>query len=138
LRDSLKFSGLVVLETPKAALLDETSTLVSSIALAIVRDFELSRDVAQDVFLSVWRDLKKLRNLDSLGSKTELYLELHDEEEKWSVSNASRRSESVDANRLTRMKQSCFSGWWVEVCRDSYEWSAQWAIRIRRPLGPSG
>ena len=43
-------------------LVDETSPLVSSIALAIVRDVELSRDVAQDVFLSVWRDLKKLRN----------------------------------------------------------------------------
>lgn len=39
-----------------------TSPLVSSIALAIVRDLELSRDVAQDVFLSVWRDLKTLRN----------------------------------------------------------------------------
>jgi len=43
-------------------LVDETSPLVSSIALAIVRDFELSRDIAQDVFLSVWRDLKNLRN----------------------------------------------------------------------------
>jgi RNA polymerase sigma factor (sigma-70 family) len=43
-------------------LVDETSPLVSSIALAILRDVEISRDVAQDVFLSVWRDLKKLRN----------------------------------------------------------------------------
>jgi len=43
-------------------LVDETSPLVSSIALAIVRDLELSRDIAQDVFLSVWRDLKNLRN----------------------------------------------------------------------------
>jgi RNA polymerase sigma factor (sigma-70 family) len=39
-----------------------TSGLVSSIALAIVRDLELSQDIAQDVFLSAWRDLCKLRN----------------------------------------------------------------------------
>jgi RNA polymerase sigma factor (sigma-70 family) len=39
-----------------------TSGLVSSIALAIVRDLELSQDIAQDVFLSAWRDLRKLRN----------------------------------------------------------------------------
>jgi RNA polymerase sigma factor (sigma-70 family) len=43
-------------------LVSETSSLVSSIALAIVRDVETSRDVAQDVFLAVWRDLKTLRN----------------------------------------------------------------------------
>lgn len=43
-------------------LVNLTSALVSSIALAIVRDLELSRDVAQEVFLSVWRDLKSLRN----------------------------------------------------------------------------
>jgi RNA polymerase sigma factor (sigma-70 family) len=43
-------------------LVDETSPLVSSIALAVVRDIEFSRDVAQEVFLSVWRDLRKLRN----------------------------------------------------------------------------
>lgn len=43
-------------------LVTETSPLVSSIALAIVRDLELSRDVAQEVFLAVWRDLKTLRN----------------------------------------------------------------------------
>jgi RNA polymerase sigma factor (sigma-70 family) len=35
---------------------------VSSIALAIVRDLDVSRDVAQDVFLAAWRDLAKLRN----------------------------------------------------------------------------
>jgi RNA polymerase sigma factor (sigma-70 family) len=39
-----------------------TSGLVSSIALAIVRDLELSQDIAQDVFLAGWRDLRKLRN----------------------------------------------------------------------------
>jgi RNA polymerase sigma factor (sigma-70 family) len=43
-------------------LVGATSGLVSSIALAIVRDLELSQDVAQDVFLSAWRDLCKLRN----------------------------------------------------------------------------
>jgi RNA polymerase sigma factor (sigma-70 family) len=39
-----------------------TSGLVASIALAIVRDMDLSQEIAQDVFLSAWRDLKKLRN----------------------------------------------------------------------------
>jgi RNA polymerase sigma factor (sigma-70 family) len=43
-----------------------TSGLVSSVALAIVRDVDLSQEVAQDVFLSAWRDLKKLRNPASL------------------------------------------------------------------------
>jgi len=45
-----------------ADLVSETSGLVSSIALAIVRDLDVSRDVAQDVFLATWRDLSKLRN----------------------------------------------------------------------------
>lgn len=45
-----------------AGLVDATRTLVSSIALAILRDVEASHDVAQDVFLSAWRDLGKLRN----------------------------------------------------------------------------
>ena len=45
-----------------ARLVDATRTLVCSIALAILRDVEASRDVAQDVFLSAWRDLRKLRN----------------------------------------------------------------------------
>ena len=39
-----------------------TSGLVSSISLAILRDVDISRDVAQDVFLAAWRDLRKLRN----------------------------------------------------------------------------
>ncbi|HEX9983089.1 MAG TPA: sigma-70 family RNA polymerase sigma factor [Thermoanaerobaculia bacterium] len=38
---------------------------VTSIALAIVRDFSASQDVAQDVFLVAWRDVRKLRNPDS-------------------------------------------------------------------------
>jgi RNA polymerase sigma factor (sigma-70 family) len=49
-----------------AAIVDQTRSLVSSIALSIVRDAELSRDVAQDVFLSAWRDLGKLRDPNSL------------------------------------------------------------------------
>jgi RNA polymerase sigma factor (sigma-70 family) len=48
-----------------AALVDATRSVVSSIALAIVRDVELSRDVAQDVFLLAWRDLKTLRDPNS-------------------------------------------------------------------------
>jgi RNA polymerase sigma factor (sigma-70 family) len=42
-------------------LVEASCTLVTSIALAIVRDVDLSRDIAQDVFLSAWRDLRKLR-----------------------------------------------------------------------------
>jgi RNA polymerase sigma factor (sigma-70 family) len=49
-----------------ATIVDQTRSLVSSIALSIVRDAELSRDVAQDVFLSAWRDLDKLRDPNSL------------------------------------------------------------------------
>lgn len=48
-----------------ATLVDQTRSLVSSIALSIVRDAELSRDVAQDVFLAAWRDLDKLRDPNS-------------------------------------------------------------------------
>jgi RNA polymerase sigma factor (sigma-70 family) len=45
-----------------ASLVDATGSLVCSIALAILRDVELSRDVAQDVFLAAWQNLRKLRN----------------------------------------------------------------------------
>jgi DNA-directed RNA polymerase specialized sigma24 family protein len=44
-----------------ARVIDGTRGLVSSIVLAIVRDAELSRDVAQEVFVAVWRDLGRLR-----------------------------------------------------------------------------
>jgi RNA polymerase sigma factor (sigma-70 family) len=39
-----------------------TSGMVASIALAIVRDVDLSQEIAQDVFLTAWRDRDKLRN----------------------------------------------------------------------------
>lgn len=45
-----------------ARVIGATSGLVTSIALAIVRDVDMSQDIAQDVFLSAWRDLRKLRN----------------------------------------------------------------------------
>src|SRR5262245_56444527 len=45
-----------------ARLVEATSGLVASITLAILRDLELSRDVAQDVFLSAWTNLHQLRN----------------------------------------------------------------------------
>lgn len=45
-----------------ARLVTATSSLVSSIALAIVGEVETSRDVAQEVYLAAWRDLGRLRN----------------------------------------------------------------------------
>src|SRR6185295_14928739 len=48
-----------------AALVDATRSVVSSIALAIVRDADLSRDVSQDVFLAAWRDISQLRDPNS-------------------------------------------------------------------------
>ena len=48
-----------------AALVDATRSVVSSIALAIVRDADLSRDIAQDVVLAAWRDLGQLRDPSS-------------------------------------------------------------------------
>lgn len=44
-----------------ARLVDATRSTVSSIALAILRDVEQSRDLAQEVYLLMWRDLRKLR-----------------------------------------------------------------------------
>ncbi|HWI16990.1 MAG TPA: sigma-70 family RNA polymerase sigma factor [Vicinamibacterales bacterium] len=48
-----------------AALVDSTRSVVTSIALAIVRDVDLSRDISQDVFLAAWRDLGQLRDPNS-------------------------------------------------------------------------
>ncbi len=45
-----------------ARVIGATGSLVTSIALAIVRDVDMSQDIAQDVFLTAWRDLRKLRN----------------------------------------------------------------------------
>lgn len=46
-------------------ILGATSGMVVSIVLAIVRDVDMSQDIAQEVFLSAWRDLQKLRNPSS-------------------------------------------------------------------------
>ncbi|MEM6705635.1 MAG: sigma-70 family RNA polymerase sigma factor [Acidobacteriota bacterium] len=43
-------------------LVEKTSSMVCSVAFAIVRDVPASEDIAQDVFLSVWRGLGKLQN----------------------------------------------------------------------------
>lgn len=48
-----------------ARLLEATRTTVCSIALAVVRDVEASEDVAQDVYVHVWKGLPALRNADS-------------------------------------------------------------------------
>ncbi|HSJ25385.1 MAG TPA: RNA polymerase sigma factor [Longimicrobiales bacterium] len=48
-----------------ARLVDATSSTVTSITLAILRDMELSRDVAQEVYLMAWRDLRRLRDPNS-------------------------------------------------------------------------
>jgi len=45
-----------------ARLVDATRGTVSSIALAILRDVEMSREVSQDVYLAAWSDLRKLRD----------------------------------------------------------------------------
>ena len=41
---------------------EHTASTVCSIALAIARNVEASEDIAQETFVAVWRDLKKLRN----------------------------------------------------------------------------
>jgi RNA polymerase sigma factor (sigma-70 family) len=43
-------------------LVGATSGLVTSIALAIVRDVEQSQDIAQEVYLAAFRNLGELRN----------------------------------------------------------------------------
>lgn len=45
-----------------ARLVTATRSLVSSIALAELRDVETARDVAQDVYVQIWNDLGALRN----------------------------------------------------------------------------
>jgi RNA polymerase sigma factor (sigma-70 family) len=46
-------------------LVDATKRAVTSIALAILRDVRASEDVAQDVYVQAWRDLRTLKNPDS-------------------------------------------------------------------------
>lgn len=45
-----------------ARLVDTSSKMVNSIALAIVKDFQAAEDIAQEVFLNAWAHLNKLRN----------------------------------------------------------------------------
>lgn len=45
-----------------ARLVDATASTVTSITLAILRDVEDSRDVAQEVYLMAWRDLHRVRD----------------------------------------------------------------------------
>ena len=52
-------------QTAFTRLVESTCVLVSSIALAIVRDPDASRDIAQDVFVSAWHDIRKLREPSS-------------------------------------------------------------------------
>ena len=43
-------------------LVDATRSVVASIAVAILRDADASADVAQDVFISAWTGLSKLKD----------------------------------------------------------------------------
>ena len=45
-----------------ARVVDWSASTVCSISLAIVRDVDASEDVAQDVFLTIWKELHRLRN----------------------------------------------------------------------------
>jgi RNA polymerase sigma factor (sigma-70 family) len=48
-----------------ARLIDSTSATVTSIALAIVRDIDNAQDVAQQVYIKVWEQIKTLNNAAS-------------------------------------------------------------------------
>lgn len=48
-----------------ARLVDATRNTVASIAFAILRDPELARDVAQEVYVAAWRELPRLREATS-------------------------------------------------------------------------
>ena len=48
-----------------AGLVHRTRNLVCSIAMAVLRDVDASQEVAQDVYLAVWRDLRRLRSVGS-------------------------------------------------------------------------
>ncbi len=45
-----------------ARLIDRTSSTVTSIALAIVKDIDSAEDVAQQVYIKVWQQIKTLKN----------------------------------------------------------------------------
>ena len=46
-------------------LIKSTQNMVSSIALAIVKDFHQSEDITQQVFISTWKNIKSLKNNSS-------------------------------------------------------------------------
>jgi len=46
-------------------LVEKTKRVVTAMALGIVRDARASEDVAQEVYVQVWRDLRTLKNADS-------------------------------------------------------------------------
>lgn len=48
-----------------ARLIDSTSATVTSIALAIVKDIDNAQDVAQQVYIKVWEQIKTLKNTAS-------------------------------------------------------------------------
>src|SRR5215510_1538438 len=52
-------------QTAFTRLVESTCVLVSSIALAIARDPDVSRDISQEAFLSAWHDIRKLRDPSS-------------------------------------------------------------------------
>lgn len=63
--NTLESDVLLASEGDEAAfrrLVDGSANTVCSIALAIVRNVHASEDVAQEVFLAAWANLKKLRN----------------------------------------------------------------------------
>jgi RNA polymerase sigma factor (sigma-70 family) len=62
---TLETDVLLAREGDEAAfrrLVDGSANTVCSIALAIVRNVQASEDIAQEVFLAAWSNLKKLRN----------------------------------------------------------------------------
>lgn len=46
-------------------IIKRTQNMVSSIALAIVKDFHQSEDIAQQVFIATWKNIKSLKNNNS-------------------------------------------------------------------------
>jgi RNA polymerase sigma factor (sigma-70 family) len=75
-------------------LVDACARLVSSIAVAIVRDPDIGDDVAQDVFLAAWQRVHTLRNPDSF---LPWLRELTRNHARMAVRGRARRRRRVDA-----------------------------------------